>query len=247
MNREDYQTGLRKLPLNNPTLDDLTPLFPHLNKQTIEHLLNTTDQQHYIAAPPLQVKGSYQTIFVNKSTAGQTQFLKSVAGRIAGSHLKRDFFNFPNETPYQKSAMDYAEKNWGEILVPDNWLIYFELEINPSHFIGVEKTVFAAFTTSRNYWDDLENDDSGPKSLLINDSIMQATTSIFVANELRGGRRSLPYTMRQHRTGIGIRVPFPAKISDLLISEGYQFKEDPAIWRKREADKFEEKCNLNNY
>jgi len=232
----------------NPSFDQVKAVCPHLDETLVREfyeLRHGEGSNGLIPAPPLRVNGSYQGLWLKSFNDPEPHFFVSVgAHRLRGSHKAVPEFDegLGEGLPYARDAIAYAQKHWPEHLVDDTWQeFYFELEISPARLKNSDSLVFVAFISRRGWWSDLEIDHSAPTSQLVNDVIQEITTNKLIAEEVRGNRIDLPYTMRQKRTRIGINSALPKVVTDLLISEGYQFNMDPDLEREKEATIFEER------
>ena len=192
----------------------------------------------------------------------------SYAGRTresyAGGRSHEDVF-----PPYKHmdKAIAFARDNWGSDLVLDDWVDFVEVyvqdptDLHKSSFSqGSPKTkAVVRFTTIRS-WSEIINDHSKPESQVIDDVIAQITTDYLIARELKGGRGghtefNCTYdgaglglsgcgewgnTFKDDQMRCGWNTPLPSKVADYLIAKGFQFGQDPAVARQKEAQRFEQ-------
>ena len=123
--RDEYMKILGKLPIENPTPEDMAMVCPHL---TEEQVVAAFQQDHTtVACPPIIVRNAFQIICLDKGfTQGGITHpprLSNVsAGRTPASYAddQNRKGTFP-EYPYMDEAMSYAEDRWWDDLIIDTW------------------------------------------------------------------------------------------------------------------------------
>lgn len=219
MKNHVYRSILGRLPITNPTPQDMAECCPHLTEgQAIQAF---TTGSGYVACPPLRVRQAFHELQYDKgknegalfaiegsdavtvgilSITRPPQLQWAYAGRIskyyANPKLRR------NRIPQKKDlslAVQFAEDNWGNELINDNWKSFLSIHLRYSKNLNVDYS-FGGYpdeiavlhvTLSRNY-DDLTRDESKPPSEIVDGAILQMTTDPFIGRELKGGRAEDP-------------------------------------------------------
>jgi len=149
MNKQEYRSALGRLPIVNPTPEDIVSLCPHLTIE--ESMAALTTGSGYVACPPLRVKGSFQIIdyqkeWTEKIFAGdivdgivaESDSAKIHPARINWAFTGRTTDSYTNYKPYKKihclykymdRAIEFAENNWGKDLVDDDWISVIKIHI----------------------------------------------------------------------------------------------------------------------
>lgn len=130
MNKNEYRAALGRLPIANPTEEDIKALCPHLS---IDEAMKAFEADSgYLACPPLKVKGAFQIIGYRKGKSKAIEGCEpklslakinwSFAGRAAGLYYG---INPANDTythyRFSEEAIKFAEDNWGQELIADDW------------------------------------------------------------------------------------------------------------------------------
>ncbi len=164
-------------------------------------------------------------------------------------------------------AIVFARDNWGSDLVLDDWIDFVEIyvqdptDLHKSGFSkdGPKTKAIVRFTTNR-LWGEIINDRSKPESQVIDDAISQITADGFIARELKGGRGGYTeFNCAYDSAGLGLsgcgecgnrfrddyfrsgwNTPLPSKVANYLMDREFQFGQDPAIARQKEAQRFEQ-------
>lgn len=254
MSKEKLIEMLRSLPIYKPKVDQVKDLFPHLTIDEIKEVLTIGGERrsNYVAIPPLRIDGAFQIVSFNpkyKSDKGKVpvRLSWSNTGRTRESYAdgrSRDDVFHPYK--HMEKAITFARQNWACDLVLDDWVDFIEIHIlDPTdlHKFSVlqESTkAVVSFTTTRP-WSDIINDHSKPKSQVIDDAIAQITTDYLIAAELKGTRGGyIEFTSRDDQLSCSRETPLPSKINNYLIAQGFRFRQDPAIARQKEAQRFEQ-------
>ncbi len=278
MNREEYRASLSRLPIKEPKLEDMVLVCPHLDMR--QAFLGFNIGTGHVACPPLRVRRAFQVVSYrgerveagtvwrgNKKVITGRKNYPSVleyafAGRTkssyAGWQTHQDIFaNFPGMV----KAMKYAENNWGNELILDDWVDMLKVFIqDPADIVndrlhfGSPRTktmLYVALNRSRY---DIMKDCSKPKSELFDDAIAQMTLDPLIYQELKGGRgyhshfncarcgyglsvdrcRICGYSFSDNGAGMELEIPLSRKMVDFLILNGHKFTFDPEIAWDRE-------------
>lgn len=124
---------------------------------------------------------------------------------------------------------------------------------------GFPKTKARVYFTMSRDWNAILNDHSRPRSKLIDDAVLEMTLDPLVVQELKG-RRPMPtewYNCALDGSGLNVRgcgecgnkfmddnyrtgwdTPIPRKLTELLVSSDFQFRQDPEIARGKESERF---------
>lgn len=229
----------------------LAPFMPHLTVKEIATLIakvKRTGAPLYLAIPAVTVAETFHVACIEPRTTGKGA--KPMRLRLLIARNIKEETKDP--TKYAKRAVQYAQKHWGDTLIPDTWKSYVTLILeNPKdlHADGQPRTKLElTFVTARD-WNVINNDRSGPHSQLINDSIVKITHLDAEASEIRGGRGGFAefscircssglgcggcpnckarFRDSESRSGWG--TPLPAKVVDYITSLGYRFTIDPKL------------------
>jgi hypothetical protein len=273
-----HHTALNKLAKMNrpePTFKLISSVCPHLNEEEVREILSGVSQGETVrfAAPPLRVNGAFQIIrayAAYQSSSGQRTpaYLEyGQAGRLKGYEWESpssDESRIKYEPPFPEfaeRAYEYAKENWGAELVDDTWVDFVTVLLEDpkdlTRFGFPSDKMLFRFTTDRP-WNDIANDRKAPKSTLIDESIVQVTTSPFISAELKGGRVS--YTSRNcWRCGDGLGLsecdgcharftddqyrsgpaaPLSQKLVEHVLATGHQFDTDPTEAQEEERTRW---------
>ncbi len=149
-------------------------------------------------------------------------------------------------------------ENFAQIHVEDPSDLIGSSSDIPPLLRGIPKTKAIVYFALNRGWNNIANNHSKPQSQLIDDAIVEITDNKFIASELKGGRAGYSerncaldgaglglsgcgecgHRFRDNQLNNGWYTPLPSKVADFLMSQGYKFKQDPAIARKKEAQRF---------
>ncbi len=203
--KTDYLAMLQRLPIDEPRVEKVRVLFPHLAADEISAVLTwgkDSDSRH-TALPPLRVDGAFQIVSLNGScktidgTVLPQRLSWAQTGRTRESYGAKagDYDDAFRSYRHMEKAIQFAQEQWASDLILDDWSSFIEIyvqdptDLHEAKFsTGKPKTkAVVGFTTAR-AWNDLINDHSKPRSQVIDDAIAQITTDKHIAEELRGGR-----------------------------------------------------------
>jgi hypothetical protein len=281
MKREEYRSILGQLPIKSPKPEDMARLCPHLaQKQAVEAF---TKGSGYVACPPLRIRHGFQIVSYHKEwveeikvrgivNGKQTQVVTgtknhpamldwSYAGRTITSYADGkphgDLF-----TPYRhmEEAMKFAEDNWGDELILDNWVSFVEIYIqdptdlvNDRYHVDYPRTKIVLSVALSRDLNEIINDHSKPESELFDDAIAEMTIDTAVKHELKGGRgvftdfncahcgaglglsscTGCGHTFRDDQFRCGWSTPLSRKMVSFLREKGHQFPVNPEnAWTK---------------
>lgn len=246
MKNLEYRKLLGLLPIWEPTVDDLVRLCPHLTRKQAEEAFNQGDVD--IACPNLRVRGQFQIITLKTDDAGTPLVLEWVyTGKVSDD----------DRYDYTKEAVKFAEENWGNELIYDNWETVTEIFVqDPTDIIisgtgaGGPKTAELLYVCFNRSWQEMSNN-----SLNMDNAIVQMTLDEHVWHELRGGRggHSLwncaycgsglslngcygcGHSFKDDGARGGWGTPLSRKMVEYLQNHGHVFRQDPEIVWKKEA------------
>ncbi len=249
--RKEYKDILEKLPIENPTPEDMVMVCPHLTmEQAIDAFNNDSG---YIACPSLRIHNAFQIVsFTEASKNYPARLSLSYAGRTQQSP------NYKHTT----EAIAYAEKNWGEDLITDTWNDVVEIYIqDPSELDkrGYPTTKTYMFIALNREYNDIINDHSRPASELFDDAIVEMTVDPLIWHELKGNRGGYTdFNCAYCGSGMGLvgcsgcghsyrdnyfrcegRTPLSRKMVEFLRTNGHVFKKEPQIAWDREKEEWE--------
>lgn len=285
MTRQEYRSLLGRLPIKCPTPQDMAMMCPHLTAE--EAVAAFTTGSGYVACPPLRVRHGFQIISYRKEWVEEIEVIDKVGGvttrTITGTknHPAYLGWSFTGRTcasyadgmthgdvfhPYEHidKAMKFAEDNWGDELILDNWVDVFDIGVqdptdlvNDRHHQNQPRTKAVLRITLNRKLNEIRNDNAKPKSELIDDAIVEMTLDIMVWHELKGGRTTgSEYNcahcgaglLGSYCTGCGHKfgddgfrsgwyTPLSRKMVAFLREKDHEFKVDPAVaWAKERQD-----------
>lgn len=247
-----YRSILERLPIENPTSLDMAMLCPHLTPA--EAIPAFTTNSGYVGLPPLHVRHSFQIAAYRKET-DPPRLDWAYAGRILRS---QDDAFIVHKHMYE--ATQFAEDNWGDELILDDWksIVEFIVQdptdlINDSDHIDYPRTKAVLGVALSRDLNEINRDYSGPKSNILDESILQMTLDRLVWSEIKGGRGafirfncahcgaglSTSYCKgcghKFHDEGLrsGSNTPLSPKMVAFLLNAGHRFPVNPEIaWTK---------------
>lgn len=283
MNRAEYRSLLGQLPIKSPTAEGMARLCPHLTPE--QAVAAFTTGNGYVACPPLRIRGAYQilsynkewveTIEVSREKDGQrdasVKGTKNNPAMIRSAYANRALRSYADgkkhgdvftETEYTDEAMAFAEANWGNELILDDWVSVVELYVqdptdlvNDRHHQDYPRTkavLYLALNRDLNY---IINDHSQPESQLFDKAIAEMTLDPLVWNEIKGGRgvftgfncahcgaglaltacTGCGYRFRDDHFRCGWHTPLSPKMVAFLRESGHKFVIDPEVaWGKEQ-------------
>ncbi len=285
MTREEYRSILGQLPIKSPTAKDMAMLCPHLTEE--EAVKAFTTGSGYVACPPLRVRHGFQIVSyygerVEEIKVHRTGDPNAIVGKK--NHPATLNYSFANRTlksyadgkkhgdvfnPYtaMDKAMKFAEDNWGDELILDNWASVFEFYIqdptdlvNDRYHKDQPRTKAVLYVTFNRDWNEMINDPSKPESERLDDAISNMTLDFAVYHELKGGRGGgtefncahcghglslagccgCGYRFDDNHSRCGWSTPLSRKMVAFLRENGHDFKVDPEIAWKKERQQWEE-------
>ncbi|MDD4601925.1 MAG: hypothetical protein PHQ46_12900 [Negativicutes bacterium] len=272
--REAYLSALKRLPIDNPTPEDMAMLCPHL---TVEEAVEAfTIGSGEVACPPLKVRHSFQVIALRKERVDNFTGSESY-GKVIPKYLSLPFVRTDKsyadgrgqsiDKPYKHmgKAMAFAEANWGNELVLDDWKSIVEFYVkDPTDLINGRPRITAVFRValSRDFNEIVAEDYSKPRSELLDDAISQIALNPFVSQEIRGRRGgfeehncahcgagllvsscvSCGHKFRDNGCRSGWYTPLSRKMVAFLRENGHKFAVDPEIAWAKERKSWEEDC-----
>jgi len=158
--------------------------------------------------------------------------------------------------------MQFAEANWPQDLVLDDWKSYLMVyiqdptDLNQSRYPRTKAVAYCALKRELN---DITNDHSAPQSELWNQAIAQVTFSRIEGDELKGhrggytefncaycgsglGLNGCPncgHTFRDDASRCGWSTPLPPIIVAKLIQSGHVFGMDPNVAQQNERNNWQ--------
>jgi hypothetical protein len=251
---ERYLVGLRRLPIVNPTDQDMISLCPHLSPEVA--IREFREGTHWLALPPVIVDGAFQ--IVRFYEGGKTQMPPphdvhqpdldlSGSGRLGVS-------DSAGRVRFAEEAVDFARKNWKEQLRTDDWIQIIEYRLID---LATFHTIRRATLTMNRDLNEIINDHTAPFSQQIQLATMFATTDPLQATELRGGRAShnldccqycgggLTYAAclacgRKFDSGgmLGGQIPLTETVEELFTRDGHVFEISPVKAREKDRGKW---------
>lgn len=153
MTNQDYYSILERLPIEDPTPQDMAMLCPHLTQE--EAVKAFMIDSGYVACPPLRVRGSFRVVHYHKEPAREMRIWSGKDGdkdrsvvtitkhfpaqidrewkcvsRASKSYADSKLHGevFP-PYKYAEKAAKFAEDNWGDDLIVNNCVSGMQLFI----------------------------------------------------------------------------------------------------------------------
>lgn len=277
MTREEYRAILSRLPIKSPTPQDMALLCPHLTeKEAVKAFMIGSG---YVACPPLRVKHGFEIVSYHKEYVEEIKVWGVVDGKktqvVTGTknHPTRLDYSFAGRTfksyadgqkhddlfnryTAMDKAMKFAEDNWGNELILDDWVDVMSIYIqdptdlvNDKYHKNQPRTKAVLYVAYNRDWNELINDHSKPESELMDDAISQMTLDFVVYHELKGGRVGFTefncahcghglsltkcggcgYRFDDNHCRRGWNTPLSHKMVAFLRANGHEFKVDLEI------------------
>lgn len=278
----EYRSLLGQLPIKSPTLQDMARLCPHLTADEAAEAF-TTDSG-YVACPPLRIRHGFEIVSYHKEWVEEISVLRvkdgiqdvSVTGtknhpaRLDWSYASRTRESYADGKSHgdafslykhMDKAMKFAEDNWGDELILDDWVSVVEIYVqdptdlvNDRYHQDYPRTKAILRVALGRDFDAIIHDRSKPQSELFDEAISQMTLDHVVWHELKGGRGGYMEFNCAHCgaglslsscTGCGHRfcddqfrcgwsTPLSRKMVAFLRDNGHVFKVDPEVAWARE-------------
>jgi hypothetical protein len=283
MNRAEYRSLLGQLPIKSPTAEDIARLCPHLTPE--QAVAAFTTGNGYVACPPLRIRGAFQILSYNKEWVETVEVSREKDGQkdasvkgtknhpamIRSAYANRTLRSYADgkkhgdvftETQYMEEAMAFAEANWGDELILDDWVDVVEFYVqdptdlvNDRHHQDYPRTKAVLYVTLNRDLNDIINDHSQPESQLFDKAIAEMTLDPLVRNEIKGGRgvctcfncahcgaglaltacTGCGHRFRDDHFRCGWHTPLSPKMVTFLRESGHKFVIDPEVaWGKEQ-------------
>lgn len=286
MDSKEYRSLLGRLPIKSPTPQDMAILCPHLTAE--EAVEAFTTGFGYVACPPLRIRHSFQVLSYQGEWVEETKAERIMDGQeiqvvtgtknhpalLSWSYARRTRASysdgkshgnvfFPHK--HMDKAMKFAEDNWGDELILDDWVSAVELYVqdptdlvNDRYHGGDPRTKAILYVTLNRNLGEIFNDHSRPRSEVFDDAIAQMTLDRVIGYELQNGHGRFPLfncahcgagLMLSSCTGCGHRfydnhfrcgwdTPLSRKMAAFLREKGHEFEVDPEIaWTKEQQNR----------
>lgn len=282
MKREEYRSILGRLPIKSPTPQDMAMLCPHLTAE--EAVKAFTTDSGCVACPPLRVRHGFQIVSYHKEWVEEVKVRGVVDGKetqvITGTknHPARLDWSYAGRTrasyadgkshgdvfslyKHMDKAMKFAEDNWGDELILDDWVSVVEFYVqdptdlvNDRYHRDYPRTKAVLCVTLNRDFNEIINDHSKPESELFDEAISQMTLDHVVWRELWGGQggsteeyncahcgaglslsscTGCGHRFRDDYSRCGWNTPLSRKMVAFLRDNGHVFKVDLEIaWAK---------------
>jgi hypothetical protein len=283
MESKEYRSILGRLPIKSPTPEDMALVCPHLTKK--EAVKAFTTGSGYVACPPLRIRHGFQVLHYQREWVEMIKVWGEVGGEkqtVTGTknHPPMLTLTFASRTRksyadgkshgdifsksvHMNKAMGFAEDNWGQELILDDWdsVVQYYIQdptdlVNDYYHHDYPRTKAILGVTLTRDLNEIINDHSGPMSELFDEAISQMTLNPLIWMELKGGRSGFTeYNCAHcgaglsldHCTGCGHRfqddnfrhggyTPLSRKMVEFLRQNGHNFKVDPErAWAKEQG------------
>ncbi|MFA6429931.1 MAG: hypothetical protein WCV84_05565 [Patescibacteria group bacterium] len=207
MERNAYRAQLARLPIKNPTPEDMAAMCPHLTR---EGAVKAFKAEHCVACPPLRIRGGFQIVSCSEEWVeqivrdGVVTGTKNHPATLDWAYSGRTPASYVYEWPHgdvfipyvhMDRAMKFAEDNWGEELILDTWVSAVECIIqDPTDLINDQyhrddpRTKAVLGMALNRDTNAVNSDHSKPESALYDEIIAEMTLDHMVWSELKGGR-----------------------------------------------------------
>ncbi len=196
MNKAEYHDQLKRLPIYNPTLEDMALLCPHLSKKEAVQAFMTGSGD--VACPSLVVVGSFHVLrFIEEGPDTMGKICPAMIYHVTNLRTPRSYTDgclhgdLTLTAPYQDKAMAFAEANWGEDLTVVDWKYAVEIWIaDPLDIVRsglgkmVPKLIGVVYIAVNRDWSDSINDRVKQTSEVIDDAITRITTDSIIGEEI---------------------------------------------------------------
>lgn len=275
----EYRSILGRLPIKSPSPEDMAMLCPHLTPK--EAVKAFTTGSGYVALPPLKVRNGFQIANYRRELLIEGQYTESgkdenrpamleyaYAGRTPRSYADgKKHGDVFTRYKHMQQAIKFAENNWGEKLVIDDWEGVIEIYVqdptdlvNDRYHTDYPRTKAVLAIALKRDLNEIINDHSKPESQLFDEAIAQITIDHKVWCELKGGRGGFTEFNCAHcGAGLGLsgcggcshrfhddqfrcgwNTPLSPKMVSCLHEHGHQFAIDPSIAQEKEKNRWEE-------
>ena len=260
MKRQEYDDVLSRLPIENPTSEDMAIVCPHLTEKQAVAAFN--NDKGYVACPSLRIRGGFQVVSFHKESDEQSPILMlSSVGRTSQFYEGDQSHDVFYKYKYMDEAMKFAENNWGDELILDTWEAVLQIYIqDPSKLVDVgfienqPKQIAVLFVALNRSLKDIRKDHSYPESKLLDEAILEMTLDIKIGNEIKGERRGdienncaycgyglglnlcrcCGHKFRDDKIRTGWGTPLSPKMVKFLQQNGHRFGQDPNIALNKE-------------
>lgn len=197
--REEYIARLKKLPIENPTPEDMAFVCPHLTLEQAVEAFTSEESSGYVACPSVLIKNGFQIVCLSKGFEDE-RFGETYPPTLSSAFAGRTLSSYKDGKPHgdvftkyrcMDEAMLYAAMDWGKHLILDDWVSYIVFYVqDPSDLNERQspKTKAVVYATTKREWNDIINDHSKPKSQVINEALVIVTLDPFEGHEIKGGR-----------------------------------------------------------
>lgn len=296
VNRPKYLQSIENLTravvVKNPTVEQIAEVSPHLTREEVESLWRIAGTAHkpiYWAAPPLLVAEGYLCLGLrptkSKPPPGEGDPSKSARSfTLAFENVRRTSESYPGGAtipsavltdsrpalPFADRAMAYAQQSWASDLIQDSWAGFGVVEVRNPRVLnehGYPSLVLQVEFCLTRSWNELEEDQSAPRSDLIDAAICHPTLFRCEGAELQGHHQprqgcncslcggALWAPCCASATGnclgcgatfksgadyqVGWRTPLPKTLAAMLVGSTHTFEVDPEITCGFERDAWE--------
>lgn len=264
MKRDEYRSILERLPIENPTPDDIAMLFPHLTAEQARRAF-LLSYMVGVPCPPLHVRDVFNVVcYQPKSTSGVNGTGKKIPATL---YLSNPCLEIPESegryarerraevSTYIEKAKRFAKDNWGDHLTQysgrtTHTAFHLEDPNNPS----LNTVLHVRLDRHIN---EIQRDFSKPRSEILNDEFQYMTIGSFDFLDWSEYTLGRPFPKRFNcaRCGGGLLAsecagcgnkfrdsgyritwdtPLSRKMVDYLLRKGHSFTVDPEISWEKE-------------
>lgn len=270
MDRSEYRSLLGRLPIKSPTPADMAMLCPHLTTDEAVEAFTTNDG--YVAVPPTRIRYGFLVIHYIKEWVEEgwgvtgtknhpAMLVWAFAARTQRSYTDgKSHGDVFTESKYMERAMRFAEGNWGDELILDDWACFThfyvqdptDLVVDAYHF-GDPRTKAVLGVAFARDLNNIVNDLTKPQSELFDEAIARMALDPIEYAELKGGRgvytvyncahcgaglslsicNGCGHSYHDNKIRSGWNTPLTRKMVEYLRESGHTFGIDPQIeWEK---------------
>lgn len=283
MKKSEYRSLLGQLPIKNPTHEDLARFCPHLTKEQAVKSLQS--ERGVVACPSLYIRNGYQILCYYKEwtetvtiydpvTDNPTTVTKNHPPMLSWLGSGRTIQSYKDGKPHGDvfynykhiaEAINFANKNWGDELVIDDWEAVMEIYLqDPSDLVtdryhrNDPRTKMVIYLALNRDYNEIINDRSKPEHEQLGAAVTQITNDRLIWSEIKGGRggytefscaycgsglnldhcKGCGHRFRDNLFRCGWYTPLPKKVTDYIVSQGHSFTINPEISVKRALEKW---------
>lgn len=279
MTPEEYRLRLKKLPIIKPTTRDMVRVCPHLTKEQVAEIFKDNT---YIACPPLLVRDAYHVISYQKECSWEIMGSREINGRqqivpvgtevrpVSLGYIRAERISDSSTdskscypVKYVEEATKFAEANWGDKLILDNWVSIISFEVQETTSLisrhvdtAQPRTKFSLSVALDRKMEEIVEDCSKPRSEIFDDAIVRMTLDAASYLEIQSGHKryegtncaycgaglsfnrctNCDFRFKKDHYRCSWNTPLSRKMVAFLLANGHKFRFDPEMaWDEERA------------